>query len=331
MDVIWKRGEYIKLFATMKVRLGSNAHGVTHIEAGDIAEFDGTMLKYSGAEFACPSLRGAVKAEWLIPEEYSPGAQTPQATIPQRQIAKAQTINTDLSRVQRSPVASMESSEVDEETVLNVSDRSEKVEGSTRTEPKKLVRVTDQDGKVVGKIRSAAKATPVDVSRDSEYARTLDAVELPKPIGKIPVKNTITREGVHITSNVGSVSQDIQELNDEGTVVGKVRKTDKNRVEGIEIKDTSKSAVQATQQNQQVPMSNGKVKINTKIPPQIRIAQYIYPDFPSDWSFTGKMKERLDQIGDYKNNPAFLEALYAAEGDNVRRILQAEYPNQFKE
>ena len=42
-EIKWQRGNYIKLFATMKVRIGANAHGVTHIEADDIAEFDGSF------------------------------------------------------------------------------------------------------------------------------------------------------------------------------------------------------------------------------------------------------------------------------------------------
>jgi hypothetical protein len=331
MDIQWQRGNYHKFLARMKIRIGQNSQGIMQIEQGDEIEYDGTILKYAGAEITSPSLRGAIKTGWLV----SVGndiSDLPQSVQPHRKIAKAQTINTDLSKVQRSDSGVLETADIDEQTILSISDRQDKGKpGVTeRPEPRKLTAsvkkgVQDQDGEVVGRIRSPAKAESVDVSRDTDYGKKLNELEMPKPIGKKPNQNVILKEGVEIKTNVGSVSPTINEEENEGTVIGKVRKSEKISSEGISVEDTS-----SRQSKPGLHLNSNGLKIDMKIPTRIRIARHIKPDFPIDWSFDGKLSERMNTLKSYGTDPQTLEAVYAAEGDNFRRALEKEFPKQFR-
>ena len=70
MDIRWKRGEFRKFFAKMKIRVGSvgNAAGGV-IQEGDEFEYDGSILKYAGAELQSTQLRGAVLNDWVTIDE----------------------------------------------------------------------------------------------------------------------------------------------------------------------------------------------------------------------------------------------------------------------
>jgi hypothetical protein len=148
------------------------------------------------------------------------------------------------------------------------------------------------------------------------------------------------REGVTITSNVGDVGQVVDGDPEEATVIGAVRKT-KVSTEGIQVDDTSQSALKATGQFEKAvgPYQGSEPApiqveppsaIINDTPVRTRIARYIKPDFPDDWDFSGKMKDRMKRLKTLGTDPLTLEAIYAAEGDNFRRALEKEFPNQFK-
>lgn len=343
MDIQWQRGNFLKFTAAIKVRIGQNAQGIGHIEQGDIVEFDGTTLRYAGTEVNSTSVRGSIKAGWLVPFSVTE-FETPPAVQASRKMAKSQSINTDLLNVQRHEPRVIQSSSTEENTVLNVRDRidSEFDGSSERPEPKRIasrqsvknvsdkikehtqqtneIRNSpfDQQSVTVGAIRSPAKSGSVDVSKDTEYSQHLQ--KLDSQVKKSSSK-TITREGVSITSNLGEVSSVIQHDEEPGEVVGKVRQASRVSSEGIEVKDTSRVG------------SNGQsksIQIDPKIPARIRVGRHIDPRFPSDWDFSSKMKDRMDRLHSMNPNSLLLEAIYAAEGDNFRRVLEKEFSKQFK-
>ena len=65
------------------------------------------------------------------------------------------------------------------------------------------------------------------------------------------------------------------------------------------------------------------------ISPKIRVARRIDPSFPATWKFDGKLADRLKAAQEHGATPKFLEALYAAEGDQMRRQLEKIYSDQF--
>jgi hypothetical protein len=321
MDIQWKRGEFQKFYANMKIRIGGS-DVISSIEKGSEFEYDGQILRYAGVEIPQPSLRGAVKANWFSLSEFD--VKTPQSKVNLRNIAKSQTVLKGVNSVQRA-APNMQVDQLDEETVLNIGDRQEAMKQGRHLskDDNRSARgmeikesIEDQEGVVVGKVRSAAK-TVTDVS-SSDYSAKLNKLNNPDPIGKKPdMIRTSSTEGITITSNVEKMRSAIQVDESEGVVVGSVKETDNSdRVEGIAMGGKKSK-------------SQSQVADPSSLKPRVRIAKMIYPEFPESWNFTGKLKERMERVKSYGENPKFLEALYAAEGDQFRKILEQEYPEQF--
>jgi len=321
MDIQWQRGEFKKFYANMKIRIGGS-DVINSIEKGSEFEYDGQILKYAGADIPQPSLRGAIKADWASSSEAA--MQIPIAKNNQRNVAKSQSVLQGVNSVQRSS-PNMQVEQFDEETVMNVSDRQEamkqgrhlsKADDKSARGMKIMESIENQEGVVIGKVRSAAK-TVTDVS-GSDFSNKLSSLNNPDPIGKKP-EFISHSEGIEIKTNMGAMHSSIQVEESEGNVVGTVRHTDdQSQVEGISMggKKTANAA-------------KSKVTNFNSLKPRIRIAKRIYSDFPESWDFTGKLKERMERVKSYGDSQEFLEALYAAEGDQFRKALEQEYPKQF--
>jgi len=343
-NVKWQRGNYMKFFALMKIRVGG-ANPVD-IQEGDEFEYDGSILKYAGAEMPTPQLRGAIKNGWVTTEEDSQDG-APAAVQPSRQVAKAQTVNRDLSKVQRGGREPLESDSLDEETVLKVGDRRPNAAQNPRAQATVLTRdqnrrqastagmrvegsvYESQDAVTIGRVRSPAKIKVDNIldSRSAGIAREIENRGLGKP-EFFPDENTVEREGVSIRTNVGRVDRNVQVAQeDDGEVVGQVRHTRQASSDGIEVRDTSN--IRGGKASKPVVQKAQSVKIDTKLNPKIRMARRIDPAFPSDWEFTGKLADRLAKVKEHGATPEFLEALYAAEGDQMRKLLEKTYPKQF--
>jgi hypothetical protein len=62
-EIQFKKGEFETYRATTKFHLGERQIDVW---GGDEIEFDGQIVKYQGDSFGAPSIRGAIKAGWLV-------------------------------------------------------------------------------------------------------------------------------------------------------------------------------------------------------------------------------------------------------------------------
>jgi hypothetical protein len=340
MDIKWQRGKFLKFYARMKIRVGGS--NPVDIQSGDEFEYDGSILKYGGAEIASPQTRGAVKEGWVTTSADDEGGVS--AVSPSRNIANATSVNRDLSKVQRGGVQQLQTDSLDEETVLDVADRRPNTKADPRAQPRVMTRENNhragmrvesgaaeqQEGVTVGRVRTAAsfKGNVYDAGK----AGLKEKLENLTGSGFIPNGKTVQKEGVSIRTNVGSVDRRAQvSQDDDGTVVGKVRHT-KPVSEGIEVRDTSniRNEKKNGGQNGHVQKPAGKAeKIDVSVSPKIRMARRIDPSFPADWSFSGKLAERLSNVKEHGATPTFLEALYAAEGDQMRKALTKAYPRQF--
>lgn len=338
MNVNWQRGKFQKFYAKMKIRVG----GVNpvDIQAGDEFEYDGSIMKYAGAEIPSPQARGAIKEGWAAVSCGEHGGVS--AVAPVRDVAKAKSVNRDLSHVVRGSTK-FETNSLDEETVLNVEDRRPNVKANPYAQPRLMTKennhragmrvnqdiVTQQDGVKIGRVRTAAsfKGNVYEAS----HVGMKEKLENLTGSGFIPVAGkTIHDEGISIKTNVGDVDRSVSVAQeDEGIVVGKVRHT-KPVSEGIEVMDTSNIRNEKKDQNgYKLTAKLAPAKIDTSVSPKIRAARRVDPNFPSDWSFTGRLADRLQAAKDHGVTPVFLEALYAAEGDQMRRQLERVYPKQF--
>lgn len=346
LTISWQRNNFKKFWALMKIRVGGQTP--VDIMKGDEFEYDGTILKYSGMEIASPSVRGSCRLGWVTDEPID-GSERVSPKVNTRNVAKAQSSGRDLAHVQRGESKAVEMDSLDEETVFEVSDRRPGSEKNPHAQPRVMTQVdnrranvagmkieasaedvSDQDGVSVGRVKTKASIGSVDITKKENVglADKLDNTvrgepKLYKPVGS----KTVVKEGVTVRTNVGSVDPSVhQSAEDEGVHVSNVRHSSNKSIEGITVTDTSsiREAKPAS-----IPVKKAEVKIDTNVSPKIRMARRIDPSFPSDWSFTGKLSERLAAVKAHGASPTFLEALYAAEGDQMRRQLEKAFPKQF--
>lgn len=332
-NIKWQRGVFLKFFAKMKIRVGGSNSPVD-IHKGDEFEYDGSILKYSGMEIPQPQMRGAIANGWAHLEESQD--ETVESVRPTRSIAKAQTINRDLNRVQRNTNVPVETTSLDEDEVLRVTDRSDKTKIITANDNRRSRGMSvnsdandDQGAVKIGRVRTSAKQVFGDVSKP-DTDRKIRELENMSNVRADLDNNTVTREGVTITTNVGSVNRIASEQESDGVEIGKVRHTKSGSVEGVSITDTSniREERKPAKAKASVPANSGYTP-DKSLNPRIRVARSIYPEFPSSWSFEGKLADRLAALKAVNPTPAFLDALYAAEGDQMRKVLAKEYPDQF--
>jgi len=349
ITIQWKRGDFRTYYALMKIRVGGATE--VSINSGDEFEYDGSVLKFEGREIPQPSLRGSFRQGWVSEEPPGEeGSYVPpkQAT---RNIASSQSVNRNLSQVQRRGQGQIETDSLDEDTVLNVSDRS----AARRADPR------GQRGHLSAEHnRRHASARGMEVHQDALEAQ--EAV----PIGRVRTsthfKGDITKpqnaglkDRLENLSGSGFIADENgpvmepqrrstgkvvdrsvhAEMDDDGVEVGRVRHSSNRRqVEGVSVRDTSgpqgpSSANPPRGANGPAGPARTAYKVNTKVNPKVRVARAIYPDFPSDWSFEGKLSDRLAAVKAHGATPEFLDALYAAEGDQMRKALAKAYPKQF--
>lgn len=353
----WKRGEFHIFFAQMKIRVGGiNGNGTTDILAGDEFEYDGSIVKYAGAEFPQPGLRGAIKNQWAT---LDPDGNVPAAFTSDRNVAKSQTISRDLSKVQRQEARPVKTDSLDEETVLNIGDRKRAMDPVTgqghltrddnrrtaSTAGTRSLNITQsdfdqQDHTPIAQVRSRANLGVVDITKpqNTRLARDLEMAGHDQGYGAYSgQKHVVQREGVTITTNVGDVGRDIKIGDDsDGTVVGSVRHTDKKQhIEGIDVIDTSVRSVHKQPIVQTKSRLIMKTKTKTDISLKLRIAKDIYPNFPEDWNFFAKTSdkiarvEKLKDLEDTGSIKGILDALYASESKSVRSALVEKFPDNF--
>jgi hypothetical protein len=177
--IAWQRNKFYTFYARMKIRVGGNTVPVD-IQQGDEFEFDGTVIKYAGSEFTSPQTRGAINMGWadLNKESSSPI----KGKSSNRSIAKATSVNRDLNNVQRSSPAEIATNMLDEDTVMDVSDRRPQHSGtrvlnvaSDNAQPRVMVsrnmEINDgiddgQEGVRVGRVRTPA-SLKTDISTGS--------------------------------------------------------------------------------------------------------------------------------------------------------------------
>ena len=318
--ITWKRGNYIKFYAKMKIRIGG-ANAVD-VQKGDEFEYDGSIIKYSGMEISSPQLRTAIASGWASTESQS--AESVESIRPSRSLAKSQSVNTDLSRVQRGVKTELTTSSMDEDEVLRVSDRSNSQKVLNASSNRKFVvnpgEADSQEAVSIGRVRTSAKTVFNDITKP-EYANMANKIENMSGV-KADLYQTIEKEGVTIkTTNIGHISS-VKEFDDsDGKVVGKVKNSKKASSEGISVTDTSLI--------RNKKKSDEDFVIVKSVDPRIRVARAIDPDFPLNWNFTGKLAERMVNVKNHGVSAKFLEALYAAEGDQMRKVLTKEFPKQF--
>ena len=360
----WKRGDFHIFYAQMKIRVGGvNGNQSIDILAGDEFEYDGSIVRYAGAEFPQPGLRGAVRDGWATMD---PDGVVPAAFSATRSVAKSQTVNKDLSKVQRTAPVPMESDSLDEETVLEIGDRSAimdpvtgrgylpkdhnrrkaSISGHEATLQNMQVTQSDldqQDHTPIARVKSRANLGTIDVSKSSNSGLAHE-IEMRSHddgygsfSGKRHGKQTVKREGVTITTNVGEMDSNVQVGDeDDGVAVGRVRHTDTKRTrEGVEVQDTSGNPGKLKAASQPAKKVNAKMvakpakKSVSSSQSKLQIAKKLFPKFPEDWNFFGKTGDKMARLEKLKPSSDLIDALFASESSSMKAALRKAFPDHF--
>lgn len=355
----FQRGKFKKYWAKMKIRVGGSNVPVDILQ-GDEFLFDGTVLKYGGGEYTSPQTRGAINAGWATDNPNGHGMV--QGHSASRSVAKATSVNRDLSRVQRNDPSAMGTDHSDEDTVMSVEDRRPQQTGkrvlnvpNDKAAPRVMtagsvrgMEVTsdgDQEGVSVGRVRTAAKVkADMTTSQGQSVASRLNKIEgsgfVPHGSDRARGHNVLQKEGIIISTNVtgGRVGSVEMSDMDEGEVVGQVRNSGRRSVEGISVEDTSNIRERRAQSERaqkpaakvQKPAAKAvKVEADNGTAAKIKTAKTIDPKFPDDWNFFAKLDERIKLIKKNDKNRKFLQALFVVEGASVRAHLTKAYPKMF--
>jgi hypothetical protein len=150
-----------------------------------------------------------------------------------------------------------------------------------------------------------------------------DRGSAPAVVGKVKKQGVKNTEGMKVTQSVGGGT----EIGDDGPVVAKIKSSDTKttRVEdGIVFTNTNVP--------DRVTAPRAAAVQTPEVSPDIRlrIAQAWCPDFPSSYDFSASPKKKLARLqADFEDRPDVLRAVFAAESDEFKAQLIAEFPQAF--
>lgn len=339
----WQRGTYLKFTANQTIRVGGK--DLVTLPQDEEFEYDGTVLRYAGMEVHTPQLRSGIGNDWATLQ----GRQAARAAVvrPSRAIAKATSVNRDLNRVQRVQ-QNLEQDDLDENTVMDVSARGSAEMKNSRGQlvghldhksrpGQRVMNVSasdmDQEGVVISRIRTPANLGKVDVTQKSHLASQLENISADQGFGRVP--KSVQSGGISSRLSVGS-SESIGDEHD-GRVVGRVRDSARAEREAraaatVRHAAAKKPAAKKAAAKKAAPAAKkptAKKEDLSLLSPRVRTAVRMDPGFPRDWNFEGKLVDRLDRVKKHGASPEFLDALWAAEGDQMRRALEKAYPKHF--
>lgn len=146
-------------------------------------------------------------------------------------------------------------------------------------------------------------------------------------VGKVQHQGRQTHtEGMHIRSDVG---HGIEVADPTGLSTGKAR-------ESVIVEDGITFRVTNGSDKHTRPATNERVAslapARPEAPPEVRkrIAKAVCADFPDNYDFAVPVKKRMARLqADYENRPDVIQAVFAAEGDEMKSFLMEEFPQAF--
>lgn len=329
MEIQWKRNEFQTFYAKMNIRLGGDRANYT-INKGDEFEFDGTICKYAGMEFAQTGIRGAIKAGWATLDQNDSSSVI--NVRPQRDMASAVSVNRDLNNVQRhSRGPSVES--LDEDTVLEIGDRETAMKNgrgltaqdnrrtASQVRPANIkTSLDDQEGVVISRLKTSTHAV-VDVAANPNYARQLETASYDDGFGRAEII-----EGVSMRTNVGSMTGAVVQSDidgSEGVTVARVRNSQVKSADGIEVRDTS-----GIRNPPRKASSPKKVEVPTATSgnSKLDIAKSVYKSFPEDWNFFARLDDKLERVEKMGATKGLVQALMKSDSKPLQKALKEKYP-----
>lgn len=148
----------------------------------------------------------------------------------------------------------------------------------------------------------------------------------PQVVGKVRRAAAKNTEGMTLTQSVGGGT----DIGDDGPIVAKIGKdTTSTRVEdGITFSNTNVPADRGHKARPRAAAVQAAPEVSADV--RKRIAKSMCADFPDSYDFTALPKKKLARLqADFEDRLDVLRAVFAAESDDFKAQLVAEFPAAF--
>jgi hypothetical protein len=363
-------GVFIEFTATRSFGLGNS--GVKVVK-GTQLEFDGSTVRYAGAEYPFPQLRGALTTGWIVQsddyDESDPSYGVRQSANIQVRPAVEPTNPADRAQASRSATTVASS---DEHIVMGYKNHATQ----TQQQNFRQASVTTPDGQegiavrtlstpsrqrteltaasAGSALRAAASVQIVPgrgITQDEmlermtddqveQYLAKKEAIKSTYPssepkvvgkVGKVSGGNKVSHsEGMKATQSVGGGTSVGGE--GDGEIVGRIASAQQTHIEdGITFTNT----IPASAPKQHRPRARAAAVEAPKLDTaggdlRRRIALALCADFPISYDFTAPAKKKLARLqADFEDRLDVLRAVWAAETDDFKAQIEAEFPQAF--
>lgn len=305
-QVRYKAGNFVTYTATRTFSAADRPEGAVRLQHGEEVEYDGYTLRYGGEEIKAPNLRSAVKANWLVPEGFEGTVPVPVAPRRTNVFAGGSVLDSD------------------ERIVSNHGERTAGVLSHNRQVGRAQIVESGDDGVVIGtggfkvKAGSARNQPGVDMSTTGTRA--------------IHELTSYQRQGV------AGLSQD--EYLEKMDPSQREEYLDKLETRKASIlvaanltppeKKAPKREKKATQESTSADKET-KIEKDGTLDARKVVAKALCQDFPDTYDFGQQWKKRLANIRfNFEDRPDVIRAIFAAESDDFKKVLLAEFPEVFE-
>ena len=365
MDIRFKAGEPVAFIAARTFTMGANNFQFRH---GQEIEFDGTTVTTDGESFPMPQLRGPVKIDWLtLAADYDEEAPVSVASA-NIQVRHPTQGGNPLSPPTKTAIVTVESDErqvgntrTAAAATANRNKTYHRGAGKVRDQHGRVMDVEEQDGVHFRSLQTPAKSNPVLDGDNAGYLISNAKAPVLKPVkGRTEDEMLATmdeesketylaekasRRAVHEADIMAA------EAKSGRSVVNKVKKQAAVTREGMtistttgggtEIADPTTGAVQTEirvveREGIRFTETNGPKRTGAEPRPSIptntsrMVAKSMCSDFPDNYDFGAPAKKRVARLqADFDDRPDVIRAAFAAENDEVKRLLVEEFPQAF--
>lgn len=350
MDQIrFKAGEFQTFTATRSFALGN--FNVRIEKAADL-DFDGSTVRYAGADYPFPQLRGALTAGWVVLAESFDATQDYDKPVAARiQVRSA----TQGDR----PKAMVATVEADEHIVMNSMEHA----STTKHGNRRTASSAGSEGVPVRTLKTSAVST-TKVSDDKAAISELERLKITPGQGitrdeMLERMDPEAREAYRVKTEAARAGYPqvkeaaLKTKPSSRKVVGRVKRAGKANSEdaavttggGLETWDGGDAEVVAqigtgevAETVDGVTFAASTVKTTKQqgpidaVTPDVRrrIAETLCPDFPANYDFGASAKKKLARLqADCEDRVDILLAAFAAEDDEIKARLVQEFPDAF--
>lgn len=363
-QIRFRAGEFQAFIATRSFALG----GVGKIEKGTEIFYDGMTAEIGGSRYSLPEFRGAIKADWVtFADEYDPEDMSSEIPVSANIQVRAAVGGNSMSPPSRQAISTTETDEREVGSASRHAAAVREANRGGRQARQIGTSVDMQEGVPVRTLKTAAKSkstlTPdsvgshlreagnveIDAGRGmtedemlermdeasrekylmekamikSQYVRT-DEVAAPREVRRIgPSKEAAIREGItaKVTTGGGTETFDPTGATGDKAVTSVVME------EGMKFTQTG-----VKRGAEPKPRAVAEKKAEVTLPAEVRLklAKAVCPDFPDNYDFALPSKKKMARItADFEDRHDVLRAIFAAESDEMKAFLVAEFPAAF--